>query len=183
MTIYLLLAVPCTALVFVLVLWTLKLKAPKTPLIAGLKAMDWLGWLTIVGGTVMVLVGLNLGCSSYPWKSATVICLIVFGVVILILFIVVEWKIARVPVIPLSIVSTWQRSGALIAAAFHGFVLSTNFYFLPLYFQSVLGAGALSSEVLLLPLALSVSIADALTGWVSQRQEFIRGLYAVDSSS
>jgi hypothetical protein len=165
MTIYLLLAVPCTALVFVLVLWTLKLKTPKTPLMAGLKAMDWLGCLTIVGGTVMVLVGLDLGGSSYPWKSATVICLIVFGVVILILFIVVEWKIARVPVIPLNIVSTWQRSGALIAAVFHGFVLSTNFYFLPLYFQSVLGAGALSSGVLLLPLALSVSIADALTGW------------------
>ncbi len=150
---------------FVIVLWTLKLKTPKTPLVAGLKAMDWLGCVTIVGGTVMVLVGLNLGGSAYSWKSATVICLLVFGVVTLILFLFVEWKIARVPIISLSIVNTWQRSGALIAALFHGFVVSTIFYFLPLYFQSVLGAGALISGVLLLPLAISVSVADALTGW------------------
>lgn len=152
-------------MVFVLVLWTLKLKTPKTPLIAGLKAMDWLGCLTIVGGTIMVLAGLNLGGSSYPWNSATVICLLVFGIVTLILCIFVEWKIARVPIIPLSIINTWQRSGALIAVLLHGLSLSTSYYFLPLYFQSVLGAGALFSGVLLLPMIITVSLGQAVTGW------------------
>ena len=152
-------------MVFVLVLWTLRLKTPKTPIIAGLKALDWLGCLTIVGGTVMVLVGLNLGGSSYPWRSATIICLLVFGVLILMLFILVELKFAQVPVIPFSIFNTWQRSSAILAAVLHGFVCSTTFYFLALYFQSVLGAGPLLSGILLLPLVVSVAVADASTGW------------------
>ena len=113
----------------------------------------------------MVLVGLNLGGSSYSWKSATIVCLLIFGVFTLILFILVEWKIQRVPFIPLSIINTWQRSLMLVAALLHGFVLSITFYFLPLYFQSVLEAGALFSGVLLLPMAISVSVIDALTGW------------------
>lgn len=100
-------------------------------------------YLTIVGRTVMILVGMNLGGLSHPWKSATVICLLVFAVFTLILFILVEWKIPRVPFIPLSIINTWQRSPTLVAALLHGFVLYITFYFLPLYFQSVLGAGAL----------------------------------------
>ena len=45
----------------------------------GLKAVDWLGSLTIVGGTLMLLLGLEFGGVARPWDSATVICLIVFG--------------------------------------------------------------------------------------------------------
>lgn len=131
----------------------------------------------------MVLVGLNLGGSSYPWKSATVICLLGFGVFTLILFLLVEWKIPRVPFIPLGIINTWQRSLMLIAGLLHGFVLSITFYFLPLYFQSVLGAGALFSGVLLLPMAISVSVVDAMTGWgisaTGVYTWFIRGAFFV----
>lgn len=101
----------------------------------------------------------------------------------MILFILVEWKIPRVPLIPLSIISTWQRSAMLIAALLHGFVLSITFYFLPLYFQSVLGVGALFSGVLLLPMAMSVSVVDALTGWgisaTGVYTRFIRGGFLV----
>ena len=158
-------SVPCTAVVFVLVYFTLTLKTPKTPIIAGIKALDWLGCLTIVGGTVMVLLGLNFGGSSFPWKSAKVICLIIFGVVLWIAFFVIEWRVAKAPIIPLNIINTGQRGGALLSTLLHGFVLSLGFYFLPLYFQSVLGAGALFSGVLLLPLTISVSFAAAITGW------------------
>ncbi len=48
------------------VVWSyLSLKTPRTPLLAGLKALDWFGCLTIVGGTVMLLLGLNFGGSLY----------------------------------------------------------------------------------------------------------------------
>lgn len=163
--------------------WTLKFKTPKTALVAGLKAIDWLKYLTIVGRTVMILVGMNLGGSSYPWKSATVIYLLVFGVFTLILFILVGWKIPRVSFMPLSIINTWQRSPTLVAALLHGFVLSITFYFLPLYFQSVLGASALFSGVLLLPMAIPVFVVDAFTGWVISAMGmytwFIRGGFHV----
>lgn len=113
----------------------------------------------------MLLLGLNFGGSAYPWTSPTVISLIVFGAVTYLLFLLIEWKVARSPIIPFDIFNRWDRLSPLLATLLHGFVLTISSYFLPLYFQSILGAGALFSGVLLLPLAIAESFAAALTGW------------------
>lgn len=148
------------------IIWSfLNLKTPGTPLLAGLKALDWLGCLTIVGGTVMLLLGLNFGGSIHAWSSPTVISLVIFGAVTLMLFLLIEYRVARSPIIPFGVFNTWQRLSPLLATLFHGFVLVISSYFLPLYFQSILGAGALFSGVLLLPLVMAMSLSDALTGW------------------
>ena len=86
--------VPFDGLAFVIILFLLDIETPKTSLLAGLKAIDWLGSITIVGGTIMFLLGLEYGGVSYPWTSATVICLIVFGLFTIFLFFINEWKIA-----------------------------------------------------------------------------------------
>ena len=57
----------------------------------------WLGSLTIVGSTVMLLLGLEFGGVIHPWKSAIIICLIIFRVIAAGGFILIEWKIARYP--------------------------------------------------------------------------------------
>lgn len=59
----------------------LKLETPKTPVWVGLKAVDWLGSISIIGAKVMLLLRLQFGEVTHPWKSAAVICLIVFGIV------------------------------------------------------------------------------------------------------
>ena len=61
-----------------LILW-LKLYNPRTPLGPGLGAIDWVGSLLVVCGTLMVLLGIELGGVSQHWRSATVICLVTFG--------------------------------------------------------------------------------------------------------
>jgi hypothetical protein len=93
--------VPITGTVFILLCIFLHLDSPKTPVWAGLKAVDWLGSLTIVGGTLMLLLGLEFGGVTFPWDSATVTCLIVFGVFVSCLFILNEWKFARYPIMPI----------------------------------------------------------------------------------
>ena len=113
----------------------------------------------------MLLLGLNFGGTLYPWSSATIISLVVFGAVTWILFLLIEYRIARSPIIPFGVFNTWQRTSLLMATLFHGFVLAIATYFLPLYFQSILGAGALLSGVLLLPLAMGMSFSAAFTGW------------------
>ena len=113
----------------------------------------------------MLLLGLNFGGSLYPWSSPTVICLVTFGAVTWLLFLFIEYRVALSPIIPFGVFNTWQRLSPLLAALFHGLVLAISTWFLPLYFQSILGAGALLSGILLLPLALAMSFSDALTGW------------------
>lgn len=63
---------------------------PNTPVLAGLKAVDWAGSLLIIGSALMVLLGLEFGGITFPWSSAAVICLITFGTVALGIFLLNE---------------------------------------------------------------------------------------------
>lgn len=151
-------------MVFIALCVFLHLDNPKTPVWDGLKAVDWVGSLAIVGGTLMLLLGLEFGGVTYPWDSAKVICLIVFGIFVACLFLINEWKFARYPLMPLRLFNNRSTVAALGVCAFHGFAFMGVTYYLPLYFQAVLGATPLLSGVYVLPLALSLSFVSALTG-------------------
>ncbi|KAF2467536.1 MFS general substrate transporter [Lindgomyces ingoldianus] len=155
---------PLDGLAFFIILFILDLHTPKTPLRKGLKAVDWLGAFTMVVGTTMLLLGLEFGGVSFPWKSATVICLIVFGVITIGFFFVVEYRLAPYPLMPLDLFSKRSNLAALGVCFFHAFVFISGSYFLPLYFQAVLGATPILSGVYLLPTALSLSFLSAFTG-------------------
>ncbi|KAJ4359342.1 hypothetical protein N0V95_002266 [Ascochyta clinopodiicola] len=149
---------------FIILVLCLDIHTPKTPLRKGLKAVDWLGSLTMVSGTIMVLLGLEYGGISHPWTSAIVLCLIIFGVVIIGLFFVVESRLAPYPLMPLSIFSKRSNVAALGTCFCHAFVFIPGNYFLPLYFQAVLGATPILSGVYLLPTAIALSIFSIFTG-------------------
>jgi EmrB/QacA subfamily drug resistance transporter len=155
---------PIDGLAFLIILFVLDVQTPKTNLRKGLKAVDWLGSLTMIAGTVMLLLGLEFGGVSFPWDSATVICLILFGVITIGLFFVVEHRFAPYPLMPLDLFSKRSNMAALGVCFFHAFVFISGSYFLPLYFQAVLGATPILSGVYLLPTALSLSFLSAFTG-------------------
>lgn len=155
---------PITGTVFILLIFFLHLHNPKTPVWEGLKAVDWAGSLTVIGGTLMLLLGLEFGGVTYPWSSVTVICLIVFGILVACLFILNEWKFARYPVMPLRIFKHRSNIASLGVCFCHGYVFIAGTYYLPLYFQAVLGATPLLSGVYLLPFALSLSFTAGATG-------------------
>lgn len=155
---------PCDGLALFIIFFFLDLKTPKTPLWEGLKAIDWLGSLLIVGGVLMFLFGLEYGGVTYPWASATVICLLIFGIFTIGLFVVNEWKFAKYPVMPLKLFKDRSNVAALCACFVHGFVFIASSYYLPLYFQAVRGATPLLSGVYLLPSALALSFSSIATG-------------------
>jgi MFS family permease len=156
--------IPFQGICFVIMVFFLNIHTPKTPMKAGLAAMDWLGSLLVVGGIVMILLGLQFGGVTFPWKSAQVICLIVFGLFSLVLFGLNEWKLAKYPIIPLHIFK-YRSNIAVLATTFcHGFVFIGGSYYLPLYFQAVLGHGPIISGVLLLANVVSVSLFSLSSG-------------------
>jgi len=171
--------VPCDGLAFVILFFFLDIETPKTPILAGLKAIDWLGSITIVGGTVMFLIGLEFGGVQYAWNSATVVCLIIFGIVIWGLFFLNEWKIARYPVMPLRLFTRLSNIAALVVCFCHGFVFISGSYFLPLYFQAVLGASPLRSGLYLFPFVLSLSFMSAAVGiFIRKTGQYLPAIWA-----
>ncbi|KAL8903699.1 MAG: hypothetical protein Q9171_007309, partial [Xanthocarpia ochracea] len=156
--------VPFDGIAFIIILMYLDIETPKTPLLAGLKAIDWLGSITIVCGTIMFLLGLEYGGISHPWTSATVLCLLIFGLVVIFLFFLNEWKLAIYPVMPLRLFKYRSNIASLLVCFCHGTTFIAGAYFLPLYFQAVLGASPILSGVYTFPFVLSLSFVSAAVG-------------------
>lgn len=156
--------VPISGAAFAIIALSLKLQTPKTPVLAGIRAIDWVGSLAIAGGIVMFLLGLQFGGTSHPWSSAIVIGLIAGGAVTLILFGLIEWNFAHHPIIPMHLFTRVTNLAAILIGFFHGVAFTEAAYFLPLYFQSVLGVEPLLSGVILLPFVLALSVTSAAAG-------------------
>ena len=135
----------------------------------GLKAIDWTGVILVTGGTVMFLLGLEYGGVSFPWSSPTVVCLIVFGIITFVLFLINEWKLAKYPMMPLRLFSKGSNLASLAVVLSHGMVFISGNYFLPLYFQAVLGATPILSGVYLFPFVISLSFVSAFVGGIMKK--------------
>ncbi|KAI7781928.1 hypothetical protein LA080_013993 [Diaporthe eres] len=131
----------------------------------------WCFWMNLpIGFLVFVvqLLFLKIPMPNTPVMAA-VICLITFGTVVLGLFLLNEWKLARNPVVPLRLFSNASTVAAYLVYVCNFSVLIGLSYYLPLYSQSVLGANALESGLHLLPLIVSSSLAAACTGVFIQK--------------
>ncbi|KAL4870807.1 hypothetical protein BDV12DRAFT_165261 [Aspergillus spectabilis] len=155
---------PIGGLSFAILFFFLKIESPKTAFWAGLRTIDWSGTVLIVGATIMFLFGLQFGGVDYPWDSATVLCLLIFGIATYVLAMLNEWKIARYPIIPIRLFTNWHNVFILIICFIHSLVFIGGSYYLPFYFQSVLLVSPILSGVYVLPQVLSLSVMSIITG-------------------
>ncbi|KIW18439.1 hypothetical protein PV08_02727 [Exophiala spinifera] len=61
--------------------------------------LDLAGSFLLASGLSLFLVGLNLGGNLYSWKNARTLCTLVIGLVILVVFVLFEWKGTKVPLV------------------------------------------------------------------------------------
>lgn len=155
---------PISGATFFLLLFFLDVHNPRTNVVDGFKAIDWFGSLSIIGLTLMLLLGLNFGGTTFPWNSPTVICLIVFGSLMSILFVFSEKRLARYPLMPPALFRKKSNIACLLVTFTHGAVFIAGEYYLPLYFQSVRQASPLRSGLLILPITVTEALSGITTG-------------------
>jgi len=80
--------------------------------------IDWIGVALWAAGLSMLLVGIAFGGVSYPWKSATVICLITIGALTLITLVIWEWKFATYPFMDRGLFSRGRTFSLVLAIIF-----------------------------------------------------------------
>ncbi|KAI2794364.1 Efflux pump dotC [Penicillium oxalicum] len=156
--------VPVSGLTFILLFFFLDVHNPQTKIMDGVKAIDWFGSVSILGLTLMLLLGLDFGGETFAWSSTQVICLIVFGSACSLLFIYSEKRLAKYPLMPMNIFSHLSNVATLAVTFAHGFVFIAGEYYMPLYLQSVKQASPMRSGVLILPLPLAEAICGIVTG-------------------
>ena len=141
-----------------------KIEALKTPIGKGLQAIDWIGNLAIIGGTIILLLCLNFGNVSFPWNSATVICTVLFGYLLLVAFLVIESWVPKHPITSLHIFNSTSNIACSLTGFSQSLVFISGTYFFPVYFQDTLLAPPLLSSVYLLPFVISLAVSAATSG-------------------
>lgn len=156
---------PICAVAFVALFFLLDVHNPRTPLKDGLKAVDWLGVVSVLAVTILLLLGLDFGGVEFPWNSPKVICLIAVGTAMIGFFLYNEWRLARYPLMLLNVFTKgWSNNATILVAFTQSMTTFGAEYYLPLYFQSVKQATPLQSGLLMLPLILTCTFGEILTG-------------------
>ena len=62
--------------------------------------IDYIGSLLTIASSVLLLLGLNWGGTTYSWSSAPVLVTLILGAVVLGIFVFWEAKFAQLPIIP-----------------------------------------------------------------------------------
>jgi EmrB/QacA subfamily drug resistance transporter len=126
-------------------------------------AIDYLGASLIGGAATCLLLVTVWGGNQYAWGSAPIIGLGVAGVVLLVLFIMQERR-ADEPIIPLRL---WNDKVFSVASGLEflvGFAMFGGIIYLPLWLQTVGGASAQNSGLLILPLMAGLMASSITSG-------------------
>jgi MFS family permease len=120
---------------------------------------------------VLLLVGLQLG-SETSYATPTVIVLLILGALLHIIFPATQWwqaKQGRSPVLPLRIFKDVSNLSALGVCACDSLVFNSVAYFLPLYFQLVLGRSPSLSGIYMLAIAVPLATISFASGYLIER--------------
>ncbi|KAI1612526.1 putative major facilitator superfamily transporter [Exophiala viscosa] len=103
-----------------------------------LARIDYVGAFLSITGITLFLVALQAGGYTHSWRGAYVLCQLIIGIVLILSFVVWEWKFAKYPMIP----GEMFRGQKIVALAFCvAFVAGVNFYslinFFPLSFGTI----------------------------------------------
>ncbi|MDG4784691.1 MDR family MFS transporter [Micromonospora sp. WMMD1102] len=125
--------------------------------------IDWLGAaLLSVGITAIVLVT-TWGGNEYDWTSGQILGLAALAVLALAGFALVERRVAE-PILPLSLFANRNFAVISVIGFLLGFAMFGAMNFLPLYQQTVQGASATNSGLLLLPLMFGMLVVSIVVG-------------------
>lgn len=130
-----------------------------------LRRIDYGGNAILVASTVSILLALTWGGPEYPWTDAQVIVPLVVGLLGLIGFIVYEGSgIPAEPVMPLRLFPNWTARIVYLNTFFANMGIFWGFYFIPIFFQSVMLSSPSRSGVQVLPMMLIAIPGAALAG-------------------
>ncbi|MFE7564210.1 MDR family MFS transporter [Kitasatospora sp. NPDC057500] len=149
---------PLGAVALAVVVVTLKL-----PKVRNKARIDYLGALLLTTGITALTLITTWGGQEYAWGSKQVLGLTALAAATLIGFCYVEQRVQE-PMLPLSLFKNLNFTLVSIIGFVVGFVMFGSTVFLPLYQQTVQGASATNSGLLLMPMMLGMLVISLVVG-------------------
>jgi EmrB/QacA subfamily drug resistance transporter len=146
----------------------------------GNNTYDIPGVVTATAGLFSLTYGFNEAATK-GWSSSTTISFLVAALVLLLIFVAIESKVAN-PLMPLRVITERNRGGSYLGSLVVGAGLFSMFLFLGLYLQVILGYSPLKSGFAFLPFTAGIivfaGIASQLLPKFGPRPLMVPGLMA-----
>ncbi|PQE32926.1 major Facilitator Superfamily protein [Rutstroemia sp. NJR-2017a WRK4] len=125
--------------------------------------LDYLGNLIFIPSIISVLLGLVMGGIEYPWSSWHVILPLVLGILGWIAF-HIQQHFSSNPSVPTRLFSNRTSAAAFVLTFLSSVLVQAISYFLPIYFQAVLGTTVFHSGINFLPFAIGTLVFATMSG-------------------
>jgi hypothetical protein len=140
---------------------------------AKVRAIDYAGVAFSTSAILLLFIPLSGGGTYFDWDSPMVIAMLTLGSISMSLFILVEWKYAKMPMMPLHLFKNPAVCAILIQNFLSGIVYYSNLYYLPIYYQDARQFSPLLSAALTIPFVAGQSVLSTLSGqYISRTKSY-----------
>ncbi|GFG21734.1 uncharacterized MFS-type transporter C1399.02 [Aspergillus udagawae] len=168
---------PLTVLTTLCVFFFMPLRKVSGAWKAKLAAVDFVGAALALGGTAVLLLGLNWGGGEFAWASAHVVATLVVGVTVCVAFVLWQWKGAAFPLVPMHIFRSRIVNGACLTMFVNGWNFLVQVYYIPTFYQLVFGYSTVKAGAMVLPITLMQTASSTASGlvvhWIGRYRECI----------
>ncbi|KAF9892617.1 hypothetical protein FE257_001019 [Aspergillus nanangensis] len=159
---------PIGAISIVIVMFVLRLPNLSKPtgesVFQRIKQLDFIGASILIPAIICLLLALQWGGNQYPWNNSRIIGLFVGFGLLLILTVYSQIKLGDRATLPPRIMKQRAVIASSAFAMFFGGAFFVLVYYLPIFFQSVRGASAMTSGIQLLPIMLATVVSSVTVG-------------------
>jgi len=171
--------VPLAVIAFIIIFLYVKIPTPNDNLRQKLLRIDYVGTIILILGVVSLLLALEWGGVDYEWGSWQIILLFCLFAFFFVIFLIVELKFAKEPIIPPEIFKVRNVNCMIIACTLIGFAFMGSCTYIPLYFQMVRGMKATTSGLMMTPMSIIVTILNIASGWYIGKYGHVNILFIV----
>jgi len=139
------------------------------------KKLDPWGTAVFLPGVICLILALEWGGTTYPWSNPRIIALFILGGLLLIIFIVIQFKSGDYATVPIRIISQRSVASGFFYSIVNSGAMFSMVYFLPIWFQAIKGVSAVQSGINTLPFILALVVASIAAGAITQKTGYYVG--------
>ncbi|KAK3353997.1 major facilitator superfamily domain-containing protein [Lasiosphaeria hispida] len=162
---------PIGALVLASLIPFLHIRTTPSPLTPRQKLtrLDPLGTTLFLPAIISLLLALQWGGTTHPWRSPTIIALLVLSPTLLLAFVALQLRLRDDATTPPRILAQRSVACGALFAFFTGGALVSMLYCLPVWFQAIKGTSAVQSGIDTIPMVLALVVGAILSGGIITR--------------
>ncbi|KAJ2819515.1 hypothetical protein FBU31_005503 [Coemansia sp. 'formosensis'] len=174
--------VPFCVIALLMITMLLRVPKPRGSVKEKISQIDVIGALLSLAGITLLLLGLSWGGRECQWLSPQVICALAFGGILLVLFVLYEWRIPAAPIVPIRLFRIRNFAVSSAASLLFGFAINGATLFIPQWALVVRNASEITAGAYLLSFCVGMVLSSVICGIVVSKTGRCREAIVVGSA-